>query len=385
MPVSAPAEPEPLALDVVRLDVPRDDPEGFAVELAAPRSVDPRSLRPLPRDAWMTALEPADPIAPIVPAAYRQAAPAERAVERLPEPSAIADRFVPATRRVAVTVQKTQPARAAAGSSLRYELIVTNHGDTAVGGLVVEEHVSAPHRVADAHPPAAYADGTLTWTLPGLAPREEVRLAVAVYPMSDDPIDSAAAVRPVATFSAVTLVQAEEPAPPLEPAPPVAPPIEPPVMRPEPRPEPPIALPEPPPIVRPAPVARPEPRPAPLRRRVRIVMTTPAVLTRGSDCVVRFRVTNIGEGTLTGVTLRGELPPELRHAHGRHVETTFDPLAPGETGAAEMRVVGAALGQADLSAEVTTAEGVATIVRGDFDVAKTLPTQAAARPAPCRR
>jgi hypothetical protein len=97
--------------------------------------------------------------------------------------------------------------------------------------------------------------------------------------------------------------------------------------------------------------------------------------------VIRFAVTNTGEAPLSEVAIRGVLPERLKHAHGAEVETELGALAPGETRTAEMHVTAGALGEAELVAEVSAAEGIATTVRGSFDIVASLPAKAA--PACC--
>lgn len=336
-----------LPTDVARFNLPDDD-EQFLVESRGGAAPD---LGALPKDDWLLA-QPREEARPseVVPAAYRERRDAAPDAVRLPEPSEVTDGFSPATRSVGVTVVKTQPAEAKTGELLWYDLLVTNRTEEEVSGVLVEEHVAEPHRVADAQPAAAFKDGTLVWRLERLGPGQERRLSVAVYPMSADPIRTTAAVRPIATFSTVTLVQ-EEP------------------EEEDDR-----------PIERPAPAPEPEPTPEPTRR-VRIAMTTPERVTAGAGCVIRFAVTNTGTAPLSEVAVRGVLPERLRHRSGAEVETAIGPLAPGETRTSELHVTAAALGEAELLAEVSAAEGVATTVRGSFTVVESLPSNAA--PACC--
>ncbi len=283
-----------------------------------------------------------------MPAAYREmrddSAPAEAT---LPRPSETADRFLPSAGAVNVSVKKSQPNEAKPGEMLWYDLIVTNGSDERVPSVIVEEHVAKPHRVADARPPAAFDDGVLTWRLDDLGPHEERVLSVGVYPMSAEPIATSASVRPAAAFSSVTLVQAEEPAA-----------AEPPIARPD-------------PIERFERGDEPEPRPeVPLGdlRRIKIAMTIPERVADGSPCVIRFAVTNTGDVALNDVSLRGILSDTLRHREGGIVETTLGDLAPGETIRSTLRLTAAEAGEADVFAEVTTAEGVGTNVRGVFSI-----------------
>lgn len=337
--------------DVARYNLP-DDAEEFLVESSAPLP----DLTSFPDDAWMLSLSRNEiDRQPVVPAAYRESNVTPPSEAPLPQPSPSGDRFTPATRHIGVTIRKTQPESVPSGEMLWYDLIVTNHGDEPVAGLVVEERVAEPHRVADAHPPASYASGLLTWRLDGLDPREERRLSVAVYPMSADEISTAAAVRPIATFSAVTLVQAEEPV--IE-----APPVDEPYIE-----EPPADE----PLVEERPAEVP-PAVAPFRR-VKIAMTTPEWVREGSGCIIRFDVTNTGTAPLTGVVVRSLLPETLQHPHGRSIESAFESLAPGEQKQAELHVKGLKIGEAEMIAEVSAAEGVATTVRGSFGVIEPLP------------
>lgn len=354
----------PLPPEVARFDIP-DDPAEFLV-VSEPSTID---VLDLPADAWLRSLSRNEASRqPIIPAAYRESAIAPLPAVTLPEPIDSGDQFTPASRNIGVTIRKTQPEVARPGELLWYDLIVTNHSDEPVAGLVVEEQVAEPHRVADAQPAAAYRDGVLTWQLDGLEPAEEQRLSVAVYPMSNDEIATTAAVRSIATFSAVTLVQAETPIP--EPV------IE----------EPPaddLLIEEPPsveerPIVQEPPIVEERPVDVPPAeaafRRIKIVMTTPDRVRDGAGCVIQFEVTNTGTAPLSGVVVRGLLPESLRHRHGESVESAFGDLAPGETKHAELQATAAATGEAEIIAEVSTTEGVATTVRGSFTVVEQLRT-----------
>lgn len=333
-----------LPANIARFNLP-DDNEQFVVQSMRPVA----PVADFPPDDWLRAI-PRDAInrPPVVPATYREMGDITPIVDSAPEPSDIADRFVPATRNVGVTIEKTQPARAETGSMIWYDLIVTNNSDESVAGVLVEERVAEPHRIADARPTAQFRDGVLTWNLDSLAAGEERRLSVAVYPMSNDPIDTTAAIRPVQTFSAVTLVQAPEPS------------------RPEPLP------------TRPDPFDEPIPEPTPVAdqplRRVKIAMTTPLQVKNSANCLVKFTVTNTGEAPLTDVIIRGILPAELEHRYGVVVEADLGTLAPGQTKSAELRVTAAELGDAEVIAEVTTAEGVSTTVRGSFQVVDSFTT-----------
>jgi hypothetical protein len=333
--------------DVARFNVP-DDPEEFLVESASPVA-DPSQF---PDDDWLTAAARVEvDRQPVVPAAYRESSIAPIRTAPLPAPSESADRFVPATRNIGVTIRKTQPASTKTGETLWYDLIVTNHGDEAVAGLVVEERVASPHRVADTYPAASFADGVLTWKLDELAAGAEHRLSVAVYPMSSDAIATTAAIRPIATFSAVTLVQAEEPV------------VEEPLVD-EPTIEEPPVVEERPPEVPTAPVTF---------RRVRIVMTTPEWVREQSGCLVTFDVTNTGTAALTGVVVRGQLPPGLKHPHGPTVESLLGDLPPGATRRVTLHAQAETVGEAELVVEVRSAEQVATTVRGTFNIVEQLP------------
>ncbi len=234
-----------------------------------------------------------------------------------------------------------------------YDLVVTNNSDERVPSVTVEEHVAKPHRVADARPTASFNDGVLTWRLDDVAAGEERRLSVAVYPMSAEPITTSATVRPTAAFSSVTLVQAESPA----------------------ESQPPIARPEP--IERFDRADEPEPRPeVPGNdlRRIKIAMTIPERVAEGSACEIRFAVTNTGDVPLAGVELQSVLSPTLRHPEGDVLEATIGELAPGETKRKTLRLTAATLGDADLFAEVTTADGVSTNVRGLFAIVGSVAT-----------
>ena len=323
--------------DVARFNVP-DSAEMFLVESARPELLDPSSL---PADDWLQSLPGGEfDVTSIIPAAYRETpAPIDPVLTR-PKPRPADDHFTTATRSIGVAIEKTQPTRARSGELIRYELIVTNQSEKQLSEVVVEERVAAPHRVAEAQPAAEYRDGVLTWRLDALDAGESRRLQVGVYPMSGDPLETDASVRSVATFSVATYVEQADPVPIVEPEPTFD--------------------------------ATPE---ADVYRRIKITMTTPRLLKSGFACDVEFVVTNTGTVPLTGVVLRSVLPPELQHAQGDIVKMPIGSLAPGESHAATLHVTGNTLGSPNLMAEVSANEGVATTVRGSFQIVEQLVTQ----------
>lgn len=368
-PVSAPPqlEPEPiptraadlaaevvrtaLPFDVARFDLPDDD-EQFLVE-----SQPADSSVPLADDDWLTATRPAlVERPPIVPAAYREMEEVEPSVnQRRVQPTDTGDRLLPMSAAMNVTIQKSQPAQAKPGELLWYDLVVTNNSDERMPGVTVEEHVATPHRVADARPAASFDDGVLSWQLEDLGAGEARRLSVAVYPMSAEPIATSATLRPTAAFSSVTLVQAETPTE-----------AQPPIARPD-------------PIERFDRLDEPEPRPEVPSgdlRRIKIAMTIPERVVEGAACEVRFAVTNTGEVALADVELQSVLSPTLRHPGGDLLAATIGDLAPGETKRKTLRLTAANLGDADLFAEVTTADGVSTNVRGLFSIVEPIANDA---------
>jgi len=332
-----------LPADVARFDLP-DDEELFVVE-----SRPANASATLGEDDWLAATRPAVvERPPIVPAAYREMGVADSAVDaQRVQPDETDDRFLPRSGAVHVTVQKSQPSQAKPGELLWYDLVVTNKSDERVPSVTIEEHVTQPHRVADARPAASFNDGVLSWRLEDLGAGEERRLSVAVYPMSAEPIATSATVRPTAAFSSVTLVQAETPAE-----------SQPPVARPE-------------PIERFERGVDPEPKPeVPAKgvRRIKIAMTIPERVVEGSACEIHFAVTNTGDVPLAGIELQSVLSPTLRHPAGEILAATIGDLVPGETKRKTLRLTAAVTGPADLFAEVTAADGVSTNVRGLFSI-----------------
>ena len=349
-PAPTPAPAADLDIEVVRTGPPEgiarfnlpDDQEQFVVtsSSAAPAVAGGTTFPP---DNWLRAISQNAVGRPqIVPAAYRELVEHPLLTESPRQPSDLADRSVPAGRDLAISIRKTLPADAKAGELLWYELIVTNESGETIEDALIEERVEQPHRIADARPAAAFANGVLHWRFETLRPYEERRLSVAVFPMSDDPIVTSATARAVSTVAATTLVEAQ---------------VEPPISRPEPV----------------------EPRPEPIEparqtevRRIMIEMTTPALAASKSECVIQFAVTNTGTALLTGVAIDAVLPERLIHPDGVAVASTLGDLAPGETKRVELRATAGDAGETEIIAQVATAEGVATTVRGSFTIVESL-------------
>ena len=316
-----------LPMDVARFNLP-DSEELFVVESESPDLV---LAAMLPSDDWLQ-LTPDTKIStePVIPAAYGATALTEPIVVESLEPRGEEDQFTPASRQIGIRIEKTQPTQAQAGELLWYELIVTNQSEETLSQVIVEERVEPPHRVADALPAASYQEGLLKWRLDALESGGTRRLQVGIYPMSNDPLITAATIRPISTFSVATYVA-------------------------EPKPQP----------------AEPEPKPKPdpnLFRRVKIAMTMPKTLRQGAHCPIQLVVTNTGTVPLTGVTLRSELPEEVTHSQGRFIEIVVDELPPGASRTTEFHVMAIQNGNPSIIAEVQTDQGVATTVRGSLSI-----------------
>lgn len=314
-----------LPSDVTQFGGPIFD-ETFRVVSLQPQASTAESL---PADDWLRNVSARGFALPAAPAAYRTTHRTNESAGGEVEPRSDGDPLVPGRRGVRVTIERTQPVKSVVGRLLWYELIVTNESSRRLPSLMIEEHVAAPHRVADAFPPARFSDRMLSWRLAGLEAGETRRLRVGVYPTSEAPIETSATVRSLTTVSAITKVtQATK--------------------------------------VR---AAEPKDR---IYRRIKIAMTTPGRLVSGSDCEIEVVVTNTGTVPLSGIVLRSVLPPELRGQRGGRIETPIGMLAPGQSRTTTLRVTGRGLGTPRLLAEVSAKEGVSTSVRGSFEVVRSL-------------
>lgn len=322
----------------------------------------------LPADDWLRTLSPSRVFDSVAPASYRTISRVAEPWGHDIEPRDEDDALVPDQRGVQVSIERTQPARTVAGRLLWYELIVTNEGSRRLPGLTVEEHVAAPHRIADAFPPARFSDRVLAWRLEGLESGESRRLRVGVYPESAAPIKTHATIRPVTTVSVTTKVQAPKPV--VNYQPPRAN-VEPP------KPQQPPSQPAPAWQERIADQERREDQPPDdnVYRQIQIAMTTPGKLVNGSLCHIKLVVTNTGTAPLSGVVVRSVLPPELCNEQGSQIETPVGKLAPGQSRTISLRVTGRNLGTSRLLAKVRAEEGVATSVRGSFEVVRKLETR----------
>ncbi len=335
-----------------------------------------------------------------------------------------------------VVVEKTAPQTAAVGQRFEYALIVTNGGDEKLESVQVRERVSAIERVASVEPSANIVGDALVWELTDLQPGEHRRLQIAIQ--SDEPLTLAqhTTVEVTSGVGALSEVRHPRPEPPLaEPVPmPEPTPVQdepeparevlpdfgaestessppdssPPESEPsadEPRPElvpwdfdstnePPPQQEEPPPQQEPA-LSSDAPAAAPLPDALAIEMTSPAVVSPGSDIRTFFVLQNRGETDLTNVVLAVELSDELQHRHGRSLELRLDRLPAGQRYRTRLTTRAVQDGSARISSRVRSPHSREQSARRDVRISRDVappPTVANAAvggcapiPCPCER
>ena len=227
-------------------------------------------------------------------------------------------------------VEKTVPESSATGE-VTIQVMVNNLGRDTIDGLIVRELLPIGTRVRGAVPDCAFRDSTLTWLLTRLEPQQEQVLRFTVIP-SEDPIGPRKTVFESQTeVSALTAVKtrtvvSEDLLPPMPPRTPIR--------------------------NRPAVTVR-----AP---KLRLQIAEPeddAIV--GSWTTVKFRITNIGDGSAEGVKLRLVLDSLLDH-HAlqdddflRQVDAPIATIEPGKRLDFELVVRPRRAGQMESSAELT--------------------------------
>ena len=227
-------------------------------------------------------------------------------------------------------VEKTVPESSATGE-VTIQVMVNNLGRDTIDGLIVRELLPIGTRVRGAVPDCAFRDSTLTWLLTRLEPQQEQVLRFTVIP-SEDPIGPRQTVFESQTeVSALTAVKtrtvvSEDLLPPMPPRTPIR--------------------------NRPAVTVR-----AP---KLRLQIAEPeddAIV--GSWTTVKFRITNIGDGSAEGVKLRLVLDSLLDH-HAlqdddflRQVDAPIATIEPGKRLDFELVVRPRRAGQMESSAELT--------------------------------
>jgi uncharacterized repeat protein (TIGR01451 family) len=211
-----------------------------------------------------------------------------------------------------LTLDKRGPATLRLGQPLVYEIFVRNTGAVPARQVHIQDEVPAGTRFISAEPVATIQGERLTWVLDSLAPGAEQRLKVTVQPAGEG---EWAATASVFLSSSSTLRTR---------------------------------------------IVRPD---------VAISLGGPASAAVGQAVTFQIRVTNNGNQPLTGLVLRDQLPPGLKHAAGPELEADLGPLAPGKTKDVALNTTAVQPGIQTNVAYVTTGDGQQAEARATVNVA----------------
>ncbi len=224
-------------------------------------------------------------------------------------------------RHPAIVVAHEEEARASLHHETSYSLVVANPSPELIESAIVEERISALHRVVNTDPPASLtADGSaLQWNVANLRPGENRRLRVTLMPESSDPIQHQTFVTVTSRVAASTTIRQ-------------------PYVPPE----------------NPVPIARPTPPPAPVRQPIlELDLERPQQVDVGGDVRAYYVVRNIGNAPATDVVTYVTISTNLDHRYGEYLEHRIPELPAGETRRIKFYAVGARPGIASLTSRLS--------------------------------
>jgi len=243
------------------------------------------------------------------------AAPPEKLPGALGAPGVIAPPAKSPAAAPTVLVEKRGPESVNAGTTLAYDVVVRNLGQSAVANVRVEDELPPGTRFVSSDPPAETTADRLQWTLGVLDAGAERKLRVEVQPGQDGEFFSTATV----TFSTTAALQAR--------------------------------------VVRP---------------KLAVTMTGPAQATAGDSVPLAIRVSNPGTGPIQNLILRVKLPAGLQHPNGHHIEADLGPLPAGDSRDVPLKLTASA-GGAQLAEVIAAAEaGLEANARAHVQVAQPL-------------
>lgn len=173
-----------------------------------------------------------------------------------------------------IEIEKIAPETVTLNATARYELVVRNPGERRLDRVVVEELVPGNVDLVDVDPPAAYDDGRIRWLIRDLDSGELRRLTVEVLPREEGEFQSRTLARAYTAVETKTQVDGV---------------------------------------------------------KLRLEVLPPERVKAGGDCIVRFKVKNVGEIEAEDVEIHCDLSDELSHKHGRRLNFCVGKLAPGQT------------------------------------------------------
>jgi uncharacterized repeat protein (TIGR01451 family) len=204
-----------------------------------------------------------------------------------------------ASQSPSLLVEKRAPDTLLFGQPLTYEVVVRNLGPTPVYHVRVDDELPPGVRYLGGDPLAEMGQNRLAWQVGTLEPGAERKLRVDLQPQAEGEIRSVATV----SFCAAAVMRTQ--------------------------------------VVQP---------------RLAVAVRGPEQVVAGENVPFQIQVSNPGSGQVTGLVLRGKLPPGLQHPQGSLVEADLGGLAPGETRAVTLTTV-AAQGGAQLAAISASADG----------------------------
>lgn len=225
-------------------------------------------------------------------------------------------------RNPALVVSRENETPASLHQEMTYALVVANPSPELIESAIVEERISALHRVVNTDPPASLTtDGNaLQWNVANLRPGENRRLRVTLSPESSDPVQHETIVTVTSRVAASTAIRA-----------PFVPPEVPPT-RPTPQPTQPVA-----------------------RAILELELEQPQQVDIGGDVRAFFVIRNIGNAPARDVLTYVTISNQLDHRYGEYLENRIAELAPGDTRRIKFYAVGAKPGTASLTSKLSSA------------------------------
>lgn len=208
-----------------------------------------------------------------------------------------------------------------------YTLVVTNPSPELIESAVVEERVSALHRVVNTEPPASLTpDGmALQWNVSNLRSGESRRIRITLTPESSDPIRHQTIVSLTARVAGSTTIRT----PYIPPEVPAAPPTPPP--------------------------APPQPTRPALRPVLTLDLEQPNQVDLGGDVRAYYVIRNTGDAPATDVVTYVTISGQLDHRYGEYLEHRIPELPPGDSRRIKFFAVGARPGVATLASRLSAA------------------------------
>lgn len=198
-----------------------------------------------------------------------------------------------------IHIEKIFPENTSVGQAFRYVLLVTNMGSQLVAQTEVRETIEESFKVASTFPEAKREDRNLSWMLTNLEPGEKREILIDLYPTETGEKESVVTVRPqVAAKSATKVVH--------------------------------------------------DPK-------LNLTVKQPKSARIGDWVPVIFEVTNVGNGPVSNIILKTELPAEVQHEKGESLSIRIPALEPGQSHQVKLAPRATMIGLADVHSSLVTA------------------------------